>query len=639
MNNQNDRTMANIQKQPINPVESTNPNPKQTLDQRIQAMEPLLQKNTQTLIQSIRSVHRKSVPKKPSNNQISRISLTKEPTTSQSTTRNESNPPLALSILQVQKKSELPFMQRFMAHHANHQNPEYRKIASVPCDQDQNKNISLYLFKDEKRAYKAAGEYSTNLYKFGGGRLVNYYPTAVKVPNKTKFNNEFKKQVWIHMLEAIGTYNLYTLLGKFEDEENIIIHNVNQSIDVYINGLQGPIPIASQRSLQAFELKKRNRNLIIQTMEKRTIIVIESVIPLSDVRRTPEDIEICQTLEKAIIGQQSYEFKTQVTPNLPHEIIFVSVTGCYDETIMQEHMVEITLMGYQGNPILSTIVTPRVFVTINPSHLGFEEDDLMNGKDEMTIQREIRKMVRNKTIIIYNAKKTMRLCGIFTNYINGYIDLERHELLRRKCGVFTNQIKLSVMTKKFGIKVKHPMRTAQRCNILKQLWQKIERETLDILQITDQYHEQDVIELQNQMEDEFTAISKTPCNLPRNLVTEITSTTKPSNQEARATLAPNAFTVNTSPMKRLRIELEENKTHIPLIDSIRKKCRVNNSNIPKICLINGEECQIQAIIATPIKKPNQTFLCQTAKVKDSQGREILKGGRYVEDVEDQEDQE
>ena len=549
-----------------------------------------------------------------------------EPGTSQT---NDNKPTPFAPTLESPKKSTIPFSQRFMAHHANHQNPEYQKIASVPCDQNENKSISLYLFKDEKRAYKAAGEYSTNLYKFGGGRLVNYYPTVTKVPNKTKFNNEFQKQVWIHMLEAVGTYNLFTLLGKFEDEENIIIHNVNQYIDVYINGLQGPIPMASQRSLQAFELKKRNRNLIIQTTEKRTIVVIESVIPLSNIKRTPEDIEICQTLEKAIIGQQGYGFKPQVKPNLPHEIIFVSATGCYDETIMQEHMVEITIMGYQGNPILSTIITPRVFVTINPNHLGFEEDDLMNGKDERTIQKEIGRLVRNKTIIVYNAKKTMRLCGIFTHYINGYIDLERHELLRRKCGIFTNQIKLPVMTKKFGIKTKHPMRTAQRCNILKQLWQKIERETLDILQITDQYHEQDVIELQNQMEDEFTSIGKTPRNLPRNLITKAPiAITKKRQQEIMEKL-PNAFTIDTFPMKRLKITEDRNQSQIPLLKTIQNNGEVRNSNIPKTCIINGELYQIQAIIANPINEPEQTVICQSSQPRDSQGREVLKGGRYV----------
>ena len=270
------------------------------------------------------------------------------------------------------------------------------------------------------------------------------------------------------MLEATGTYNLHALLGKLDTEENIIIHNVNQSIDIYISGLKGPIPMASQRSLQIFGLRNRNRNIILQTIEKRAIVVIESIIPDSDFKRQPEEIEICPIIEKALIGQQGYGFKPDATLKLPSEILFISAQGCYDETIMQEHLVEVTIMGYHGNIILSTIVTPRVFVTINPSHLGFEEDDLIKGKDENTIPRNIRKLVKNKTIVLYNAKKTMRLCGIYTHYVHGYIDLERHELIRRKCGIFTNKITLPQLTKKFDIKAKFPMGTTSKCSIIKQ---------------------------------------------------------------------------------------------------------------------------------------------------------------------------
>jgi len=188
---------------------------------------------------------------------------------------------------------------------------------------------------------------------------------------------------------------------------------------------------------------------------------------------------------------------------------------------MKEHVVEVTIMGYQGNILLSTIIAPRTFVTINPSHLGFEEDELVLGKDEFTTIKEIGRIITNKTIIGYDIKKTMRLCDIHTYAIHEYIDLERHELLRRKCGVFTNKIKLPQMTKKFNIRAKFPMRTALRCVILKQLWE----------------------------------------------------------------------------------------------------------------MINGEEYQIQAIIATPTKDPHQTLFCQTSSSKDSQGREILKGGRNVRDHE------
>jgi len=66
----------------------------------------------------------------------------------------------------------------------------------------------------------------------------------------------------------------------------------------------------------------------------------------------------------------------------------------------------------------------------------------MTGKDEFITMKEIRRITVNKTIIGYDIKKTMRLCNIHTYAIHGYIDLERHELLRRKCGVFTNKTKL-----------------------------------------------------------------------------------------------------------------------------------------------------------------------------------------------------
>ena len=198
----------------------------------------------------------------PSTTQNIVPSASQDPTTSQST-----RPLPTLPVLQTPKKLALSFIQRFTAQHPNHQNPEYRKIASIPCDQNEEKSIPIYLFKDDKRAYEAAGEQGRNQFKIGG-RLVSYYPAVEKVPNKVKFNNEFKKQVWIHMLESIGTYSLYTLLGKFDQEENIIIHNVNQPIDMYLTGLKGPIPVGSKRSIQAFGLRERNRNIIIQTVKK-----------------------------------------------------------------------------------------------------------------------------------------------------------------------------------------------------------------------------------------------------------------------------------------------------------------------------------------------------------------------------------
>ena len=484
----------------------------------------------------------------------------------------------------------------------------------------------------KKGLTKEYEEYGKNQHKFNG-RLVSYFPTVGKMPNKAKFRNEYQKQVWIYVLEAIVTYNLYTLLGKFEEEENLIIHNINQPIEVYITGLRGPVSMGSKRSLQAFELKERSRNIIIQTREKRTIIVVESVIPESNHKRVPQEIEMCHTIDKALTEQREYGFKLQPMINMRNSIIFISAQGCYDETIMQEHLVEVTIMDYQDNIILSTLITPRVFVTINPSHLGFDEDELIIGKDEINMMKEIRKLAKNKIIIGYDIKKTLRLCNIYTNTIQGYIDLEKNKLLTQKSGVLAKQIKLSQLTKRFNIKTKHPLSTTQRCKVYKQLWKKIEYELLDILQITEQYQEQDVLELQNQMEDEFTSIGRTPTSLPRTLVKE-TSRSEIRNLNIEATITKPSISVfiNTSPMKRLRITSNEDNEQITLLESIQKRCRVHNSNIPKICLINGEQYQIQAIIATPIKETNQIILCQTSKVNDSQGREILKGGRNVKDL-------
>ena len=614
------KSVANIvRQQPINPMEPNSQSPRPSLDQRIQDIQTKaaqvqrslssVSQPTSTTVQSTHPHHTKAIKPTP-----------EKPTTSQTTTGFKATimPP----VLQKPKKSTLSFIQRFVAHHANHQNPDYKKIASITHEQNPNQDIPIYMFKDEKRAYEAAEAYGKNLYKFGG-KTTEYFPTTEKVPNRMKFSNEFQKQVWIHTLETIGTYNIYTLLGKFEKEENIIIHSVYQPIDVYFTGIKGPIPMASKRSIQAFSLTERNRNVIIQTTEKRTIVVIESIIPGSETKLTSRESDDCH-VQKAIIGQQGYSFHPDASLNLPSELLFISTQGCHDESIMQEHMIEVTIMGYQGNVILSTIVTPRVFVTINPDHLGFEEDDLTMGKDEFTTIKEIQRITLNKTIVGYDIKKTMRLCNIRPYAIHGYIDLEKHESLRRKCGIFTNKIKLPLMVKKFNIKGKFPMRTEPRCFILKQLWKQVEKETLEIIQINHQYNELDVLELQNKMEDEFTSIGKTPITLPRKLIQD-------TNQKPRMKTPTNSWSINTSPMKRLRLTSNENNVQIPLIESIQKKCRVQNSNIPKICFINGKEHQIQAIIVNPIKEPDQTIICQASQSRDSQGREIFKGGRYVRD--------
>ena len=290
---------------------------------------------------------------------------------------------------------------------------------------------------------------------------------------------------------------------------------------------------------------------------------------------------------------------------------------------MKEHLIEVTIMDYPGNILLFTITAPRTFVTINPRHLGFDDEELLNGKDELNILSEIRNIVRGKTIVSYDIKKFLRLCNITTILIHGYIDLERLEPLRRKFGPVTNQIKLPSMVKIFNLRGKFPMRTSPRCIILKPLWKIAEKEVLNVIQIESNYSEQEVLILQNEMEDEFTAIGRTPVSLPRTFIIETQS-----NDISTTT----QLTINTSPMKRLRISTDEDESSIPLLKNIQKKCKmdIHNSTLPTICTINGEEYNIQAIKSTPIRNPQQTLFCQTLPPDDSPGREILKGGRNVE---------
>jgi len=172
------------------------------------------------------------------------------------------------------------------------------------------------------------------------------------------------------------------------------------------------------------------------------------------------------------------------------------------------------------------------------------------------------------------------------------------------------------------------MRTSGRRKLLKQLWKIAESEIMNLIHIEYSGFEQDVLILQNQMEDEFTAIGRTPNNLPRNLVT---------NTHLMTTISTQQLTISTSPMKRLRISQENNAFEIPLLKNIQKKCKMeaHNSSLPTTCIINGEQYNLQAIIATPINNTHQTLYCQTSSPTNSQGREIQKGVRYVGTQENQ----
>ena len=170
-NKVDNQNIANIlRQQPINPTES-DPNTQirqLLLDQRIKSMQTIvepIQQPPRALLKLTSSINK-------SRNQKSAFSLHQSSISTsplQSTSKEIINKPqsiLSLPTIQIPKKSALSFIQRFTAHHANRQNPDYRKIATITCEK--NQDIPIYLFKDEKRAYKAANEHSTNQYKFGG---------------------------------------------------------------------------------------------------------------------------------------------------------------------------------------------------------------------------------------------------------------------------------------------------------------------------------------------------------------------------------------------------------------------------------------------------------------------------------------
>jgi len=194
-----------VRQQPINPIETINQNSKQTLDQRIQSIQSQVsqtKKPIQSLFKTACSTFQKSQKPTHSHRQSPNVSVPlptmleepspNKPTTSQTT--NNLNLKSTLPIIQIPKKSTMSFIERFKAHHANHQKPEYYKVATIPCGQNKEKDIPIYRFKNEKRAYEAAEDHGKNQYKCNG-RLVSYFPTIGKMPNKTKFSNEFQKQI------------------------------------------------------------------------------------------------------------------------------------------------------------------------------------------------------------------------------------------------------------------------------------------------------------------------------------------------------------------------------------------------------------------------------------------------------------
>ena len=150
-NNINTRIVSNIQKQqPVNTVETINPKP--TLDQRIQTMKSMTsqtKKTTPSLLQLAHSTFRKSTCQQSSNAQTS-LPFSPQPKKSNSLQLTKE---YKLPMLQLPKKFTFSFIERFKAQHNNHQNPEYYKVATIPCGHNTNKSIPINRFTDEKWAY------------------------------------------------------------------------------------------------------------------------------------------------------------------------------------------------------------------------------------------------------------------------------------------------------------------------------------------------------------------------------------------------------------------------------------------------------------------------------------------------------
>jgi len=128
------------------------------------------------------------------------------------------------------------------------------------------------------------------------------------------------------MLEYIETYNLSALLGQFNETENIYINSTNQNITIHMGGLEAPIKLLSNNSLEAFELKERSRNLIIQIYELRTIIVIESITKKGEPKSLPKNDPKCR-IYKAIMSKRNYELVEEEKVKMPASILYVAGHG------------------------------------------------------------------------------------------------------------------------------------------------------------------------------------------------------------------------------------------------------------------------------------------------------------------------
>ena len=140
-NKVDNQNIANsLRQQPTNPMESE-PN-KQThqrsLDQRIKSMQTIaeqIQQHPRSLLKPTSSTNKLRNQKSSSSLHPSPISTSLLQSTSKEITNNSQSIP-SLPTIQIPKKSALSFIQRFTAHHANHQNPNHRKIATITDEEN-----------------------------------------------------------------------------------------------------------------------------------------------------------------------------------------------------------------------------------------------------------------------------------------------------------------------------------------------------------------------------------------------------------------------------------------------------------------------------------------------------------------------
>ena len=392
-----------------------------------------------------------------------------------------------------------------------------------------------------------------------------------------------------------------------------------------MGGLDTPIQLPSHNSVEAFELKERSRNLIIQTHELRTIIVIESITKKGGHKTLPKNDPKCRVYQ-AIMNKKNYEITEDEEVKIPSSILYIAAQGIKDNEKETENLLEVTIINYKGQILLSTVVSPRQYVPFNESHTGFPEDEMTQGKDEILVLENIKRLVMQKVIVCYGALNIFRICSISTSLTNDFVDLERSEPLRRRMGNQMGKIALSTMAKKCNIPWKVPMRTPRICKVIQQLWSMVENYTINFMEIQINHSEHETLQLQDQMDEEF----------QEPVITQIQEA--PSRKTTK--INPSTLQIQTSPLKRLRITEDNEIEQIPLLNLVQKKFRVDQtqSNFPKNCIINGEEYTIQAIIASPVKQASKPILCQLLTLPHSQGREDLKGGRNVEVHQEEEPQ-